>query len=66
MHDTGVGADEQNIQTLFEPFHTTKASGLGMGLAISRSIITEHRGEVWAERNPVRGMSFHFTLPRAG
>ncbi len=66
VHDTGVGVDEHNIQSLFKPFHTTKAKGLGMGLAISRSIIEEHRGEIWAERNPDRGMSFHFTLPGAG
>ena len=51
---------------LFTPFHTTKSTGLGMGLAISRSIIEEHRGEIWAERNPDRGVSFHFTLPGAG
>ena len=63
VHDIGVGVDEQNIQSLFTPFHTTKANGLGMGLAISRSIIQKHRGKIWAERNPDRGMSFHFTLP---
>ncbi len=63
VHDTGVGVAEQNMQSLFTPFHTTKAEGLGMGLAISRSIIQKHRGEIWAERNPDRGMSFHFTLP---
>ncbi len=66
VHDTGVGVDEPDIQDLFAPFHTTKAKGLGMGLAISRSIIEEHRGEIWAVRNPDRGMSFHFTLPEAG
>ncbi len=66
VHDTGVGVDEQDIQDLFAPFHTTKAKGLGMGLAISRSIIEEHRGEIWAVRNPDQGMSFHFTLPEAG
>ncbi len=66
VHDTGAGVDEQNIQSLFTPFHTTKAKGLGMGLAISRSIIEEHRGEIWAVRNADRGMSFHFTLPEAG
>ena len=64
--DTGVGVDEQNFKNLFTLFHTTKAKGLGMGLAISRSIIKEHHGEIWAERNPDRGMSFHFTLPGAG
>ncbi len=66
VHDTGVGVEDQDIQSLFVPFHTTKAKGLGMGLAISRSIIEEHRGKIWAERNPNRGMSFHFTLPGAG
>ena len=65
VQDTGVGVDELNMQGLFAPFHTTKADGLGMGLAISRSIIEEHRGEIWAVRNPDRGMSFHFTLPEA-
>ena len=65
VHDTGVGVDEQNMQSLFTPFHTTKAKGLGMGLSISRSIIEEHRGRIWAERNPDRGMSFYFTLPGA-
>ena len=66
VHDTGLGVDEQNIQSLFAPFHTTKAEGLGMGLAISRSIIEQHLGKIWAERNPDRGMSFHFTLPGGG
>ena len=66
VHDTGLGVDEQNIQNLFTPFHTTKAEGLGMGLAISRSIIEQHLGKIWAERNPDRGMSFHFTLPGGG
>lgn len=64
VHDTGAGVDDENIQCLFEPFHTTKADGLGMGLAVSRSIIEQHRGEIWAERNADRGMSFHFTLPK--
>jgi len=64
VRDTGAGVDDENIQGLFEPFHTTKADGLGMGLAVNRSIIEEHRGEIWAERNADRGMSFHFTLPK--
>ncbi len=66
VHDTGVGVDEQDIQNLFTAFYSTKTTGLGMGLAISHSIIDQHRGKIWAERNPDRGMSFHFTLPRAG
>ncbi len=48
---------------MFEPFHTTKAEGLGMGLAINRSIIEAHGGKFWARENPDRGATFQFTLP---
>ncbi|MCZ6643147.1 MAG: ATP-binding protein, partial [Gammaproteobacteria bacterium] len=61
--DTGVGFNERDADRLFEPFHTTKADGLGMGLAINRSIIEAHGGKIWACKNADRGATFQFTLP---
>jgi len=63
VHDTGVGIDPQQVEHIFEPFVTTKPHGLGMGLAISRSIIAAHGGRLWAENNADGGATFHFTLP---
>jgi len=48
---------------VFDAFHTTKSSGMGMGLSISRSIIDAHGGRLWAEANEPRGTIFQFTLP---
>jgi len=56
----GIGEDRQDV---FEPFVTTKRDGLGMGLAISRSIIKAHGGRLWATANADCGTTFHFTLP---
>lgn len=63
--DTGPGLPPQIKETLFEPFKTTKATGMGVGLSISRSIIEAHHGRLWAEANPAGGAVFCFTLPRA-
>jgi PAS domain S-box-containing protein len=63
VRDTGVGLGEGHAKRLFEAFFTTKAGGLGMGLAVSRSIIEDHGGRLWAEANPDRGATFKFTLP---
>jgi signal transduction histidine kinase len=63
--DSGPGIDPQHLQLVFEPFHTTKASGVGMGLSICRSIIDDHGGRLWAEANEPRGTIFQFTLPAA-
>ncbi len=63
VRDAGVGFDGQDVEELFAPFKTTKAKGLGMGLAINRSIVEAHGGKIWAERNADRGATFHFTLP---
>jgi len=63
IQDSGVGLEAKNLERLFEPFHTTKPQGLGMGLSISRSIIEAHGGRLWAEPGDVHGATFRFTLP---
>jgi signal transduction histidine kinase len=63
VEDTGVGFGEVEAARLFEAFYTTKPSGLGMGLSISRSIIDSHRGRLWATANPEHGATFHLALP---
>lgn len=61
--DSGVGADESELDRMFEHFVTTKPHGLGMGLAISRSIVIAHGGRIWASRNEERGLTLHIELP---
>jgi signal transduction histidine kinase len=63
VQDTGPGIDPENLEQVFAPFYTSKASGIGMGLSICRSIITAHGGRLWAEANRPRGAIFQFTLP---
>ncbi len=64
--DTGTGIDPDKLERIFEPFVTSKRDGLGMGLAICRSIIDRHGGKIWAENNPDGGMAtFSITLPAA-
>jgi PAS domain S-box-containing protein len=63
VRDSGPGLDPQNIDRLFDAFYTTKPEGLGIGLAISRSIIQAHAGRLWAKPNSPRGAVFQFTLP---
>ena len=63
VEDTGVGIDPQESERIFEPFYTTKSGGLGMGLAISRSIVEAHGGRLWATPNQGYGTTFQFTLP---
>jgi hypothetical protein len=58
-------SDPENLDHLFEPFHTTKPQGLGMGLAISRSIVENHGGRLWAIPNDGPGVTFQFTLRAA-
>jgi two-component system, LuxR family, sensor kinase FixL len=60
--DTGSGLSDEVLCRLFQPFVTTKANGMGVGLSISRRIIEAHGGELWAERNPDGGALFRFTL----
>jgi signal transduction histidine kinase len=65
VQDSGIGLKLEEKNRLFEAFYTTKPQGMGMGLAISRSIIEAHGGRLWAESNPVAGTTFLFTLPIA-
>jgi len=63
IEDTGIGLPVENTERIFDAFHTTKAQGTGMGLAITRSIVDAHGGRVWATVNQEAGATFHFTLP---
>jgi PAS domain S-box-containing protein len=63
--DTGPGLAPEALEKVFEPFYTTKADGIGIGLALSRSIVDAHGGRLWAISSPGRGASFHLTLPIA-
>jgi C4-dicarboxylate-specific signal transduction histidine kinase len=65
VRDSGPGVDPDHHELVFKPFFTTKPSGTGMGLSISRSIINAHGGRLWAEANKPRGAVFQFTLPGA-
>lgn len=62
VDDAGPGIAQENVERVFEPFFTTKPEGIGMGLAISRSILEAHDGRLWVEPNPGGGSSFRFTL----
>ena len=64
VRDSGPGLNPQSVDRLFEAFYTTKPEGVGMGLAICRSIIEAHGGRLWATANEPRGAVFQFTLPR--
>ncbi|MCA1409638.1 PAS domain S-box protein [Bradyrhizobium sp. NBAIM20] len=63
VSDTGIGFREDVIPNLFQTFFTTKDTGMGVGLSISRSIIEAHGGRMWAESNATGGATFRFTLP---
>jgi PAS domain S-box-containing protein len=62
VSDTGPGLPTGNVDEIFSAFFTTKPQGSGMGLAISRSIVESHGGQLWASANSGRGATFHFTL----
>jgi len=65
VSDSGRGMPEDKLKQVFEPFFTTKAKGMGMGLAISRTIIETHNGRIWAENKREGGAVFRITLPAA-
>lgn len=61
--DTGRGIDAAALGTIFEPFHSTREDGMGIGLSISRTIVEAHRGRIWAEANASGGATFSVLLP---
>ena len=64
--DRGSSIPEDKMEQIFEPFFTTKAKGMGLGLAVCRTIIAAHRGKLWVTNNTDRGATFHFSLPTGG
>jgi PAS domain S-box-containing protein len=64
VRDSGIGLEPQNEERIFTPFYTTKPEGMGMGLSISRSIIQNHGGRLWATANDGPGATFQFTVPK--
>lgn len=65
VQDFGVGIEPSDVERLFEPFYTTKAAGMGIGLSVSRSIIESHHGRLWATPNDGPGSAFSFSIPSA-
>lgn len=63
FRDSGTGLSADQLSHVGEPFFTTKPTGMGMGLAISRSILEAHGGRLWAENNPDCGAAFHLAIP---
>jgi PAS domain S-box-containing protein len=63
VQDSGVGFNPGDSHLLFQPFHTTKTEGMGIGLSISRSIIQAHQGRIWAKLNDGPGSTFAFSIP---
>jgi C4-dicarboxylate-specific signal transduction histidine kinase len=66
VRDTGIGLAEGDAERLFVPFYTTRPEGMGLGLAISRSIIQAHAGRLWATPNAEHGATFYVELPAGG
>jgi signal transduction histidine kinase len=63
VFDSGPGIAEEKLEQVFEPFFTSKANGMGLGLSVCRTIANAHKGKLWAECSPGRGATFHLSLP---
>jgi signal transduction histidine kinase len=63
VEDSGPGMEPKDIERIFEPFYTTKPNGMGMGLAICRSIIQSHDGRLFATPSRLGGLALHIALP---
>jgi signal transduction histidine kinase len=63
VSDSGRGISPERLPKLFDAFYTIKPKGLGLGLAIARSMIEAHGGRIWAENKPGPGATFHVTIP---
>ncbi len=65
VQDCGIGFEAQSLERLFQTFYTTKDDGMGIGLSVSRSIIENHQGRLWATPNDGSGVTISFSIPRA-
>ena len=63
VKDAGIGFDPNLTEKIFSPFYTTKGSGMGIGLSVSRTIVENHHGRLWAESSRGAGATFCFSLP---
>jgi len=66
VSDTGPGISQEVRERQFQPFVATKASGMGVGPSLCRTIVEAHGGQIWADNDATGGAVFHFTAPSAG